>query len=115
MKTITQIINNKELQIGKVYAYIDNKRGAIVVKHEKAKFQNEQHEKDYMASQGAIYLLRNLENDLVFDLHSIDYLETRYRIFPIDADNIGHILKISEFRNNKTNQRILLKHFFKNI
>jgi hypothetical protein len=116
MNHIEQIIDNKELQIGKLYVYVDNfRKEPIIAKHEKGKFQNEQHEKDYLASQGAIYMLRNLETEVVFDLHTVDYLEYRYKIYPVNKYNLGFILSINEFRNSKTNQRILLKHFYANL
>ncbi len=107
-----QIINNKDLKVDEKYVYIDNNSKLYFVIHEEAKFQNEEHKNNYLASQGAIYILRNLEDNNFFDLHQVDYLENRYKIYPIESENIGFILKLSEFANSKTNQKLLLKHFY---
>lgn len=110
-----QILENKDLVIGKTYVYIDNSiKQPIVVKHEKGKFQNEQHEKDYLESQGAIYILKDLETDNNFDLHQVDYLDKRYKVYPLTVDNIGNILLLFEVKNSKVTQKIILKHFYSN-
>lgn len=108
-----QIIDNKELEIGKKYVYLDNTGKLVFVQHEKGKFQNAEHEKNYLQSQGAIYIMRDLDNNnKIFDLHQVDYLDYRYKVYPITSENLGFILQLHEFRISKTNQKNLLKHFY---
>lgn len=107
-----QIIDNKELEIGKKYVYLDNTGKLVFVKHEKGKFQNAEHEKNYLESQGAIYMMVDLDDNNSFDLHRVDYLDYRYKVYPINSENLGFILNLHEFRISKTNQKNLLKHFY---
>lgn len=110
---IQQILDNKELIIGKKYVYLSrNIKEPTFYVHQEAKFQNEQHKKDYIESQGAVYMLKDLFSDKQIDLHQVDYLEERYSVFPINKENLGFILDKHEFRTNKTAQRNLLKIFY---
>lgn len=111
MKHINRIIDNKELVIGQYYVYISNDKQPLVVIHEKGKFQNDQHEKNYLESQGAIYMLRDLESKNVFDLHQVDYLESRYKIFPLNEENLGFILNEFQVSKSKKTQNVIIKHF----
>lgn len=110
MKYINRIIDNKDLVVGETYVYISTGNETKVLRHEKAKFQNEQHEKDYLSSQGPIYMMKDLEKGIFFDLNKLDYLESRYKIFPLDKENLGFILNEWEIKPKKT-QNLVLKHF----
>ena len=112
MKNINQIIDKKELEIGKHYVYISRElKSPLIVLHEKAKFQNEEHEKNYLESQGGCFMMLDLETNSVFDLHKVDYLDARYKIYPIEKENLGFILGLSEFAESRKSQNILIKHF----
>lgn len=112
MKYINQITDNKELKLGQNYVYISNERkDPIIVIHEKAKFQNDEHERNYIESTGGCFVLRDLETKAIFDLHLVDYLDARYKIYPIDKENLGFILGLFEFSSSRKNQNLLLKHY----
>ncbi|WP_077417953.1 hypothetical protein [Chryseobacterium sp. JV274] len=114
MKNIKQILDNKDLRIGQYYVYISNeKKDPIVVVHQNASYQNKEHEQRYLESTGGCFLLRDIESNNVFDLHRIDYLESRYKIYPIDKENLGFILELFEFRSNRKNQNLLMKYYRK--
>ncbi|MCT4261597.1 hypothetical protein HZP32_05665 [Elizabethkingia anophelis] len=110
MKHIEQILNNKELENNKYYVYIDNKlEQPIIVKKLEPNYPNND-VKEYWENKGGFFLLENIENkEYVIYLHDLDYLEYRYKVYPITKENLGFI--ISEYRRFKKFYNQLIKHF----
>ncbi|HFK5582130.1 TPA: hypothetical protein ACG0AV_002058 [Elizabethkingia anophelis] len=113
MKTIEQILNNKHLIINNYYVYMDNKLDhPVIVKMIDPNYPNNDI-REYWENKGGYFLLKILENNEYIHLHNLDYLEYRYKIYPITKENLGFI--ISEFKKSKKFCNQLVRHFTLNF
>ncbi|CAI9673434.1 hypothetical protein EAVNNN508_00797 [Elizabethkingia anophelis] len=109
MKHIEQIINNKDLIINHYYVYMDNLLAQpIIVKMLEPNYPNN-YIKEYWENKGGFFLLKNIDNNDYIHLHDLDYLEYRYKVYPITKENLGFI--ISEYKRFKKFYNQLVKHF----
>jgi len=115
MKHVEIIIENKDFKNGELYVYSTDYCEKIKILKKITGdicFQNEQHKKDYLSQKPGFCPFVDLESGVIFDLDLIDYMEERYRIFPLSKENLGFIL--SEMRRFKKNINLVLKHFLAN-